>query len=385
MTTQISSDNIQSSTLITLGSPTITNIQVTDSSYNVLNDTAVNTLGGYIKITGTKFYNGAQVYFGNTVATSISFVNSTTLNVQLPAATAGTYDLFVVNPSGKYALKKSGVTFSPINITWVTDSNLANQVTGVPISIQLSATGASGYQLQSGSTLPSGLTLSSSGLLSGTVTVASPTTYNFTIEAYDTELQDASRAFSLTVLLTNPPPSVQALIVAGGAGGGYWKGGGGGAGGLLYYGSETSKTPNGASISITAGVTYTITVGAGGASNTAGQGDNGANSSFVGTGASYIALGGGGGGAGTAVSSGWRGGNGGSGGGGGGNASVDNVSLPGGTGTSGQGSDGGAGQAVGNSPAGGGGGAGAVGGTATASSNGPPWHRWHRSSICHQW
>ena len=43
------------------GGPKITNIQVTNSSYTVLDDTAVDTAGGYIKITGTGFVAGCQV------------------------------------------------------------------------------------------------------------------------------------------------------------------------------------------------------------------------------------------------------------------------------------------------------------------------------------
>lgn len=367
--TQIDTNDIQASALANIGSPTISNITVANSSYVGLDDTAVNTSGGYIIITGTKFINGSQVYINNTtLATSVTYVSSTQLNVEVPATSAGSYNVTVVNPSGTYCIRPIGITFSPLNITWVTGSTLSNQSSGISISIQLDATNATGYALAAGSSLPSGLSLSSSGLLSGTVTVGSDTTYNFTINAYDSELQDVPRTFSLAVYLSVPTSSIEALIVAGAGGGGYTKGGGGGAGGLLYYGSDTvPKTPNGASISVSDGITYTVTVGAGGVSNpSTGAGDQGASSSFIGTGASYTATGGGGGGAGAAIGSGYRGGNGGSGGGGGGNSTVDAITEPGGTGVSGQGRDGGSASGFGGSPAGGGGGAGAVGGNAVS-------------------
>ena len=96
--------------------------------------------------------------------------------------------------------------------------------------------------------------------------------------------------------------SIKALIVAGGGGGGFDFGGGGGAGGLLYYGSETSKTANGASIAVIPNTDIQVTVGAGGAGGTgygyigstfsatnAGRGANGATSSLDLTVGSYYA------------------------------------------------------------------------------------------------
>ena len=96
--------------------------------------------------------------------------------------------------------------------------------------------------------------------------------------------------------------SIKALIVAGGGGGGYDFGGGGGAGGLLYYGSETAKTANGASIAVIPNTDIQVTVGAGGAggagygyigsvfsATSLGRGANGATSSLDLTVGSYYA------------------------------------------------------------------------------------------------
>tara|TARA_R110002050_G_scaffold3568_1_gene18577 strand:+ start:815 stop:2122 length:1308 start_codon:yes stop_codon:yes gene_type:complete len=140
------------------------------------------------------------------------------------------------------------------------------------------------------------------------------------------------------------------LIVAGGGAGGKANAGGGGAGGLL-------TNFGGTALSLTPGVVYTVTVGAGGAAVSGGaRGNNGANSVLSGTGITTLtAIGGGGGG--SDAASGGVGADGGSGGG------SDYDSNTGGSGTAGQGNDGGD---ASNAPgpqfgAGGGGGAGAAG------------------------
>lgn len=358
MTTKISSDNIQQATLDSIGGgPTISSVQVTDSSYTVLDDTAVNTTGGYIKITGSKFTSGVQVYVGSVLATSVTRVSSTTLHVQVPATASGTYELYVVNVDGSFGLRPNGITFSPNDVTWVTGSTLDTQYNGVPISIQLNATGATGYQLQAGSSLPSGLTLSTGGLLSGTVTVTDTTNYSFTVEAYDAELQDASRSFSLIISNATAATAIDYLVVGGGGGGGDRHGGGGGGGGYRAF----------ANAAISAGTTYNITVGAGGALGTYeagnGQGGRGGDSSFIGGAISTTALGGGGGG----TYGGNPTGSFGSGGGGGGN------NLAGIAGTAGQGNSGGSGS---NPGGGGGGGAGAAGGNASVAGSGGVGLQW---------
>ena len=143
--------------------------------------------------------------------------------------------------------------------------------------------------------------------------------------------------------------SASYLVVAGGGGGGKRIAGAGGAGGLLTGTASLNPT-----------LSYTITVGAGGAgsSNYNSAGTNGSDSIF--NTATSI---GGGGGAGSGIKNGVNGGS------GGGSADVGTV----GTGTVGQGNNGGVGS--GNSPnygGGGGGGASAVGGngSATVAGNG---------------
>jgi hypothetical protein len=142
--------------------------------------------------------------------------------------------------------------------------------------------------------------------------------------------------------LGNAPSSIEVLVVAGGASGARSEingAGGGGAGGYLE-----------GTFSVTSGSTYTITVGAGGASRTsAADGASGSNSVF----ATATALGGGGGGINAAI-------NGGSGGGGGNNAAGGAATQTSSGGLTGFGN---AGAASGDGGyGGGGGGAGGAGG-----------------------
>jgi len=192
----------------------ISNIQVTDSSYTVLDDTAVDTAGGYIKISGSGFAAGCSVLINQTAATSVTFISSTEVRAQLPATAAGTYIVYLVNTSGDVAIRVNGITFSATP-TWVTSSSLSGQGNQA-ISIQLSASSATTYTLQAGSTLPTGLTLSNVGLISGTITgLSSDTTYNFTVVAIDAENQDSPRSFTLGISVRDPYFMYTTLLLSG--------------------------------------------------------------------------------------------------------------------------------------------------------------------------
>jgi hypothetical protein len=141
------------------------------------------------------------------------------------------------------------------------------------------------------------------------------------------------------------PRWVEYLVVAGGGGGGHLDGGGGGAGGLLT-----------GIVTVSAGTSYSVTVGGGGAgaTSTSARGVSGVNSVF----GAIASTGGGGGGSHSGAQE--AGGAGGSGGGGShGNPTVGAA----GSGTSGQGFAGGSGFLGGSgiNAGGGGGGAGTIG------------------------
>jgi len=98
--------------------PTVTKIAPTVSS----------TSGGtVITITGTHFLSGAAVQFGPNPATSVTFVNSTTIKATTPASTLnnsgsneGTVSVFVTNPDNQYGTLSQGLTYHlPPSLTFV--------------------------------------------------------------------------------------------------------------------------------------------------------------------------------------------------------------------------------------------------------------------------
>jgi hypothetical protein len=183
--------------------PAITSVNVANSTYDLLDDTAVSIDGGYIVINGTGFSTGAQVLIDGTVATSVTRVSSTQLQVQVPAKTAASYNLYVVNNTGHTAIKVNGLTYSGTP-TWVTASTLDNQAVDVAFSVAFNATSATSYA--NTTALPAGTTLLSNGYFYGTVTgIVEETTYNFTVVATDAENQDSPREFSVTVTVGPPP------------------------------------------------------------------------------------------------------------------------------------------------------------------------------------
>jgi surface antigen len=186
--------------------PTITAVAITDSDYNIIDDTNVSTGGGYIRITGTGFVSGCVVYIGGVAALSTTLLNSTQVNVQINATSSNTLHVYLVNPDGSAAIYLSGITFSGVP-SWVTDSTIPGVVNEVAFSIGLSATSNStvAYSLTAGSALPPGTTLTSAGVFSGTVSgLSADTTYSFSVTATDLELQDTPRTFSVTVAIGDP-------------------------------------------------------------------------------------------------------------------------------------------------------------------------------------
>ena len=182
--------------------PKISNITETDNTYTALDDTAMNTSGGFIVITGADFQSGASVIIDTSTANSTTFVNTSTLRAELPAKAAGTYNLYVVNPDGGTAIRVNGITYSAFP-AFSTGATLSNQIANTAFGVAISATSDSNITYSNTSALPAGTTLLSNGWFYGTVTIGAETTYSFTVKATDVELQDTSRTFGLTVILTS--------------------------------------------------------------------------------------------------------------------------------------------------------------------------------------
>ena len=167
-------------------------------------DTAINTAGGFVKITGTGFRNTSPttIVYINGVTATYNYLSSTSIVVTVPAATAGTTaSLIVFNGSTVGSIWAAGISYSGFP-SWTTTaaSNL-----GLVVSTQLVAVGDAPlvYTFVSG-TLPPNCTISSSGLLSGTVTgVSTNVIYTFTVAVTDAQNQNVSQSIVYTLVVSD--------------------------------------------------------------------------------------------------------------------------------------------------------------------------------------
>ena len=194
--------NANSSTWAAIDSPPV----VTSVSYAGA-PTAADPAGGEtITITGSNFQANPTVKLGTTSASSVSFVNSTTVTITTPAKSAGDYDVVLTNANGLAATLTNGISYNGTP-AWTTAAGNIGSLNGniamSTITIVAAETdgGTIAYSITSGA-LPSGTTLgSANGQITGTpATVSSTTTYNFSATATDDESQATARAFNLIVL-----------------------------------------------------------------------------------------------------------------------------------------------------------------------------------------
>jgi hypothetical protein len=111
MTTQVSSFSFDTTTQAAVNKPRISSIIYTYSDFNTVYPVkAVSQVGGFIKILGSGFTTGEQVFIrsagskGATLAPSVVYVSSTQLNCTMPASTVGSKMLYVVNLDGATAI-----------------------------------------------------------------------------------------------------------------------------------------------------------------------------------------------------------------------------------------------------------------------------------------
>jgi len=203
-----------SSTLASAYSSTVVirQVVITDSNYDALDDTAVSSAGGYIKIFGIGFMSGYSLYYNGIAVATSTLVSSNEIRAVIPSIANGTYNLTLFNSNNTGALYVLTASGFP---TW-TSSSYTN-VTAV-VSVQLLASGDAPltYTLQGGSSLPSGISLSSSGLLSGTITgLNTSTVYSFTIIVTDAQLQNTQQSITLNIALVDPQFNLTTLLLNG--------------------------------------------------------------------------------------------------------------------------------------------------------------------------
>ena len=110
----------------------LTNVMISTSSATISSPTFVSVArvagqvagGTKVKITGTGFVSTPTVLFDGQAATSVVFVDSTTITAVTPAGSAGVVDIEVVNPDNGTALGHNAFTYVvPIQAAGVGGSN----------------------------------------------------------------------------------------------------------------------------------------------------------------------------------------------------------------------------------------------------------------------
>jgi len=301
--------------------PTITNFTVNGGSPTVSTFLTNTSSIATIVITGSLFdTNSLTVLFegngGGNVSPLTTVINSSnqitvTVRTNLFNNTYEPYDLMVTNASGLFTRLENAFVSDGAPIFVTASGTLGTIRESTRSSYTLSsaaATDADGdtitYSISAGS-LPAGLSFNTSTAeITGTASsVVSNTTSTFTVSAATT-LQTSTRQFTITVnapqvtTFTSTGPgtftvpsgvtTLGLLMVAGGGSGGSSLGGGGGGGGMLD-----------GNITVTAGSTINLSVGAGGQQCRSGDyytGFNGSNTTFgpiPGPGLTATAIGGG--------------------------------------------------------------------------------------------
>lgn len=198
--TSISNDTLGRDSFINSQKPVPPTI--TGYTISVIDDIVLDPAGGQtILINGNGFQRGATVVVDGTTVPVVSFISSNQLSFTSIAKSAGSYAIYVVNADLGTAIYIPGLIYSNLP-TWTTGAgSLGSYYETTAISNTVVAGGDEPltYALVSG-TLPSGATLSSGGVITGTSPAdTGSTTYTFTVEAIDAQLQSSTRSFSLTI------------------------------------------------------------------------------------------------------------------------------------------------------------------------------------------
>ncbi len=176
---------------------------VTDVSPSYVSKTGGET----VTITGANFFDGATVTFGGTSATSVTFVNSTTLTATVPVHEMGTYDVVVTNPDTQTGTLTDGITYRepPPTITSVTPLYVV-RTGGDPVTI----TGTNFLETPTvtfGGTLATSVTFVNSTTLTAVVPAHTPGEVDVVVTNPDT--QSATLTEGLTY--TNLPPTITSI------------------------------------------------------------------------------------------------------------------------------------------------------------------------------
>ncbi len=134
-------------------------------------------------------------------------------------ASSGSITFQVKDAAGNTANRAITLTVNPPPPLTITTTTLAGATNGTAYSQTLVATGGvPPYTWTHTGNLPPGLTLSSAGVISGTPTGTTTSTYNFTVTATDSQTPTAAtKSANLSIVVTQPPLSISTTGLAPGS------------------------------------------------------------------------------------------------------------------------------------------------------------------------
>ena len=107
--------------------PTITTVVNTDAFYANIDDTAVFSTGGYVRIFGSGFTSNASIYINGLPVVTNTVVSTSEIRALLPSF-AGTSATLMVFNGAVGAIYLAGITYSPAP-TWVTAAGRSEEHT----------------------------------------------------------------------------------------------------------------------------------------------------------------------------------------------------------------------------------------------------------------
>jgi hypothetical protein len=169
------------------------------------------TAGGTtVTISGTGFATGATVKFGNTFATNVNVVGSTTITAVTPARSAGSVNVVVTNPNGQNVSSANGYTYvSSTPAPGVSTVSPTSGPTTGGTQITITGTGfVAGASVTLGGTAASGVVSNSTTI---TATTPAHTAGTVDVAVTNPDGQSGSKAGAFTY---NAPSGGETVLLA---------------------------------------------------------------------------------------------------------------------------------------------------------------------------
>ncbi len=168
-------------------------------------------------ITGTGFVTGATITVGSSAATSVAFVNSTSLTGVTPAHAAGTADVIVTNPDTQTGILAAGFTYvGPPTITAVSPSS--GTILGLtPITVTGTGFSSSISGLTIGGTTCTSIVRVNATTITALTPAKSAATYNVVVTNSDTQTGTLVSGYTYSA---SAPTVTSINVLAGPLGGG---------------------------------------------------------------------------------------------------------------------------------------------------------------------